>query len=335
MKIKNVALLFILSLFIPGHGQAAETGDVVVTIKPLHSLVSGVMGDTGSARLLVTGNASPHDFQLKPSQVKAMSHASAIFYIDDSFETFLHGVFETLPKSVRRSAMAKKAGLTVLFHRKGGAWDAHDHDGHDEHGHKEEHHHDGHDEHGHKEEHHHDAHDDHHDKYDDMHVWLDPENARKIVKFIVRELSEVYPENRDAYKANAQEYIKKINALDVELKTSLKGLQNKAFVVFHDAYQYFERAYSLSGVGSITFIPGVSPPPSRIREVREKLRQTGAKCVFREPQFSDRLVNTVAEGTNARGGTLDPLGADLAAGEELYFSLMRNLASNLKQCLKQ
>jgi zinc transport system substrate-binding protein len=321
MKIKNVALLFILSLFIPGHGQAAETGDVVVTIKPLHSLVSGVMGDTGSARLLVTGNASPHDFQLKPSQVKAMSHASAIFYIDDSFETFLHGVFETLPKSVRRSAMAKKAGLTVLFHRKGGAWDAHDHDGHDEHGHKEEHH--------------HDAHDDHHDKYDDMHVWLDPENARKIVKFIVRELSEVYPENRDAYKANAQEYIKKINALDVELKTSLKGLQNKAFVVFHDAYQYFERAYSLSGVGSITFIPGVSPPPSRIREVREKLRQTGAKCVFREPQFSDRLVNTVAEGTNARGGTLDPLGADLAAGEELYFSLMRNLASNLKQCLKQ
>ncbi len=321
MKIRIIISIFILSLFLSAHVSAKETKGVVVTIKPLHSLVSAVIGDTGEAKLLLRGNTSPHDFQLKPSQVRAMQKANVIFYIDDSFETFLHSVFENLPKHIRKFAVAQKAGLTVLAHREGKTWDEHEvhedkmeeGDGHDSHAHEEKHH-----DHGHH----------------DMHVWLDLKNARRIIKSITKELSAIYPENRNTYKANARKYIKKINMLDRELKTSLASLQDKPFIVFHDAYQYFERAYALNGVGSITFEPDESPSPNRIREMRAKLQQTGAQCVFREPQFSDRLVNTVIEGSNAKSGILDPLGVGLENGPELYINLLRNLAKNLKKCLE-
>ena len=129
-------------------------------------------------------------------------------------------------------------------------------------------------------------------------------------------------------------FIKKIKVLDADLKASLQGLQNQPFIVFHDAYQYFERAYGLRGVGSIIFDPDRSPSPNRIREVRAKLQQTGARCVFREPQFSDRLIKTVTEGSSTKTGILDPLGAKLKDGETLYFNLMRNLADGLKGCLE-
>lgn len=331
MKIESTIFLLVLYLLLPGHVWAAETKGVVVSIKPLHSLVSGVIGDTGKAELLLTGTTSPHDFYLKPSQVKAMQKANLVFYIDDRFETFLHGAFEGLPKHVRRAAVVKKSGLTLLSHREGGAWDAHKHEAH-EHKAENEHHHDEHKERTH-DTNHQDA--DHQDAHNDnMHVWLDPENARRIVKLITKELSAIYPENRDIYKDNARSYIKKIDILDADLKSSLEGLKDRPFIVFHDAYQYFEHAYGLSGVGSITFEPDESPSPNRIKEMRNKLQLTNAKCVFREPQFSDRLVTTITEGTSAKSGTLDPLGANLADGETLYFSMMKNLAVSLKQCLK-
>ncbi len=322
MKIRSVFAIMVFASIFSSNVLAAKTQGVVVSIKPLHSLVSGVIGDTGEAALLLTGKTSPHDFHLKPSQVRVMQKANIIFYIDNSFETFLQSAFETLPAHVRKKAVAQDAGLIILASREGGAWDVHKHDVH-EHEEKKHNH----------EEHEGHAHEKHDHGHDNMHVWLDVENARRIVKLIVRELSAVYPENRSIYKANAKAYIEKIDALDAELKASLKGLERKPFIVFHDAYQYFERAYGLSGVGSITFEPDESPSPQRIKEVRQKLKETGAQCVFREPQFSDRLIKTVTEGTNTKRGMLDPLGVDLNDGKDLYFSLMRDIASNLKRCL--
>ena len=318
MDINNAKLGFILSVMLaalPSSGAGAEMAGVVATIKPLYALVSGVMGDSGTPALLLGENSSPHDFHLKPSQVKALWRAKLIFYIDDGFETFLIDLFKTLPGHVKKIALAQKAGLALLPRRAGGAWDAHQHD----HGH-------GHD--------HDDDHDDHdeHKNYD-MHVWLDPKNAVKMVATIAQALSAVYPENRDIYRANARRLIKKINRLDAELKALLSDVRDKPFIVFHDAYPYFERAYNLKAVGAITVEPDQSPSPRRIREIKARLKETGAKCVFREPQFPDRLVKTIIQGTEAKSGTLDPLGVGLADGENLYFNLLRNLARNLKRCL--
>jgi zinc transport system substrate-binding protein len=167
----------------------------------------------------------------------------------------------------------------------------------------------------------------------DMHVWLDPENARRIVAFVAKELSIIYPRHAFAYKQNALKMIAKIDILDDKLKAHLADFQDKPFIVFHDAYQYFEYAYGLKSIGSITFEPDESSTPSRIREIRARLQESGAKCILQEPQFSSRLTRVIADGTNAKGGILDPLGTEIARGKELYFTLQQNLADNLSQCL--
>ena len=165
-----------------------------------------------------------------------------------------------------------------------------------------------------------------------MHIWLDPQNAVRILAFIAEKLGDTYPENRDTYRSNARETIERVRRFDEKTGHALAGARNKPFIVFHDAYQYFERRYRLANAGAIT-LEGRSPSPGHLREIREKLLTTGALCVFREPQFPDRLINTVVEGTEAQIGTLDPLGIKLPPGKDLYLRLMEELAATLEQCL--
>ena len=311
MKFKYLALALLLVALFASAARAAETSGVVVTIKPLHALVSGVIGDTGEAALLVAGNTSPHGFKFKPSQMKMLNDAKIVFFIGERFETFMENAFDAIPATVVKSPAVNKARLKLLPFRKGGVWEEDDHEGHD-----------------------HGAHgDDHGDGAGrDLHVWLDPDRAVKIVKAVTRELTDIFPENREIYKANARRYIQRIKALDADLTQSLEAVKQHNFIVFHDAYQYFEKKYDLKGAGSITLDPHDFPSPKRIAEVRAKLQGTGTTCVFREPQFSDRLVKTVIDGTSAKIGVLDPLGANIEDGPELYFKLLRQMANSFVGC---
>ncbi len=301
--LKYVISSLFFTLFMTSAHAAPQ---VVVSIKPLHSLVAGVMGGTGEPELLVSGNVSPHEFQFKPSQMKMLQNASVVFYIDDAFEGFLHNALEALPGTIRKVSATSGVGITFLPQRRSGAWEAHEH--------------------AHEHLHHEGA-------KDDMHIWLDPENAQKIVALIAQELSALFPQNKEIYQANAHALTKEISALDLKLKTDLSGLGNRSFIVFHDATQYLERRYGLNAVGSITFDPSELPSPARIKQVREKLQQTNAVCVFREPFFSGRLVDAVISGSNARSGLLDPEGANLEPGKNLYFALMQGLARSIRECL--
>ena len=286
MGVKIAVFLLVSSIVVFAHATAAQSKhqstsqatsqstDILVTIKPLHSLVAGVVGDTGKAELLLSGATSPHDFQLKPSQMKLMQSASIIFYIDDKFETFLSHAFEVLPADVRKVAVVQKANLTLYPYRDSGAWDAHQQDGHAHKAQEESH---------------------QSEQADmDMHLWLSPENAKGIIKFVAQELSVWYPQNRHAYETNSTHLIARIDALDAKLKRDLARFRNTSFIVFHDAYQYFERHYELNAVGSIHFKPDSFPPPRHIKAMREKLQQTGAKCVFREPQFEEERRDLIA-----------------------------------------
>ena len=198
MKFKHLAVTVIAALvsFVPVHNANAK--DIVVTIKPLHSLVTGVVGNTAKTHLIVSGNQSPHGFKFKPSQVKLLNNSAVVFYIGDTFETFMEKAFDSIPSNVVKVPVAEKARLKLLPYREGGPWEEDKHEGHD-HGHEG-----------------------HHDEGGgDMHVWLDPDNAIKMIKAITRELSKVYPDNRDIYKANARSYVQKITALDSELSACL------------------------------------------------------------------------------------------------------------------
>tara|TARA_B100000900_G_scaffold77614_1_gene62128 strand:- start:3613 stop:4533 length:921 start_codon:yes stop_codon:yes gene_type:complete len=302
---KNV-FIFVLSLFLSLNAMASNTG-IVASVKPLHSLVSAVVGDTDKVSLLISGNVSPHNFALKPSHAKMLNNTAVFFHIDaGQFESAIRKTIFGLPSDVRVFKVAKFKNLNLLPLREGVNWEE---DGHDHHGH----------DHGHGSE--------------DMHFWLDPNNGIEIVKGITRELSKMYPENINTYKKNAKEVIKKIKLTDDVIKTKLESIKEKKFIVFHDAYQYFEKAYGLSAIGSILVDPEQPPSPNRLIKIRSKIKTLNAHCVFKEPQFRAKIINTVIEDTNVKVGTLDPLGSNLEAGPNMYVNLLENISNNLVDCL--
>jgi zinc transport system substrate-binding protein len=325
----------VLALTLGGGALQADELKIVTTIKPIHSLVSQVMGETGTPKLLVQGAASPHTYSLKPSDAKALNQASVVFRVSEQIEPFTRRIVASLPKSVTVSTLADAPGLTLLDVRTGNTFEAHNH-GH-EHGHGG--HGDG--KHDHKKhdhsKHDHAGHDDHgHDKNKasrDGHVWLDPSNAIAMVKEIARILSQAAPEKTAVFEANAAKAIAGLEALQTEVTDLVAPLRGKPFVVFHDAYQYFENRFGIPAIGAITVSPEVQPSAKRLTEIRTKIKELKAACVFAEPQFKAKLVGTVIEGTEARAGTLDPEGATLMPGPSAYGELIKGLAAGLKSCL--
>lgn len=286
----------------------AEAPKVVVSIKPIHSLVASVMHGVGEPVLLVRGGASPHSYTMKPSDAKALSAADLVVWVGPELEGFLEKPLQAnAPKATRLTLMDLKS-LALLQAREGGAWEAHDH-GHEQHGHADEH------------------------EELNSHIWLDPADARAIVTATADALAAKDPADAEAYRTNADRTLQALDALDAELKATLAPVKDKPFVVFHDAYQYFEARYDLSAVGSITVSPDRRPSAKRLSAIRAKIAGLNAACVFSEPQFEPTLVRTVVEGTKAKTGVLDPEGADLPEGEALYPTLMRNLAASLRGCL--
>ena len=293
---------------------AVATADVkvVASIKPVHSLVASVMQGVSEPSLLVKGAGSPHTYSLKPSQAKELQAADIVFWMSHDLEAFLENSIESIAKNAKAVSLMDSHGLMKLNFREGGAFDAHDH-GHDDHGD------DKHDDHGHDEV--------------DPHVWLDPQNAKSLVHEIEEHLAKIDPSNAAKYEANAKAVMKKLDALTKEIEADLKPIRERGYVVFHDAYQYFEKRFGVSAVGSITVSPEVLPGAERVSELRDKVKSLNASCVFSEPQFEPKLVKTITENTDAGTGVLDPLGANIKDGPELYFTLIRNMAKSLKDCL--
>ena len=308
---------------------------VVTSIKPVHSLVSGVMVGVGVPSLIIDGAGSPHTYSLKPSQAKQLQDAKLVFWMGDELETFLEGPIENIAQNATAIKLIDAHGLKKIKFREGGMFDDHGHDDHDEHDHEK---HDDHDDEKHAKKEHddhgdHDGHDDHGHGEFDPHVWLDPVNAKAIVHEIEEALVKADPEHASIYETNAHKMMEKLDTLTAELREELEPVHEKGFIVFHDAYQYFEQRFDLAAIGSITVSPEAMPGAERVSELREKILELNATCVFSEPQFEPKLVETLVEGTGARTGVLDPLGATLAKGPGLYFQLIRNMASSLKKCL--
>ncbi|RIA55030.1 zinc ABC transporter substrate-binding protein [Dichotomicrobium thermohalophilum] len=326
--------------------------EIVVSIKPVHSLVAGVTRGVTEPYLLIPGAASPHAYSMKPSDAQALENADVVFWVGEDMETFMVRPLDALAGDAKVVPLAEAPGVTLMDVRTGDDWEAHSH-GHGEqhahgeaHGHGHEHGHDHGEKHAHGEGHGHEDGEEHaeghgHDHAGhghahgdtDAHIWLDPANAKAMIAHIVGVLSEADPANGETYTQNGEEMIARLDELTAELREKLAPVQDKPFLVFHDAYQYFEAAFDLNAVGAITLTPGVQPSAQRVREIGEKVRKAGANCIFAEPQFEPKLVEVVTEGTDARAGVLDPLGADIAAGPDLYFELMRQNVDALVGCL--
>lgn len=294
----------------------SEPVSVVASIKPVHSLVSAVMAGVGTPHLLIKGGASPHTYSLRPSDAQALERATVVFWIGEDLELSLAPAVRHLAADARLVTLSEAPCLTRLRFREGGSWEAHEHGGaheivHEDH--DDDHHH------GHREW--------------DTHIWLDPANAAVMVREIVRALDAVDPGNRAIYEQNGDAVTARLTALKTDLAALLIPVADRPFILFHDAFQYLEHSFSLEAVGSVTVSPERAPGAERLKQLQAKIAALGAVCVFVEPQFSPKLVDVVTEGTDARIGVLDPLGADIADGPELYFELMRRNAAALRECL--
>lgn len=284
----------------------ATTPHVIVSIKPLHSLVAQVMGDVATPVLLVDGTTSPHEFQMKPSHMSKLQHADLVFYLDGGYEKFLHHALQSLPKSVQPIALIHTSAITLLPIRGAGPFEKHSH----------------------APEHHR-----HSDK--DYHVWLNPVYAQAMVRSIASALIKRYPQHQKIFAQNAARTLDELQTLDATLAKKLKPFAGRSFIIFHDATQYFEQRYGLHASGSITLEPNESASWYRIESIRKKIAASNTHCIFTEPYFSDKQLRPIVSDVKQpiHRGVLDPEGTALNAGATLYKALMKGMVTSFINCL--
>ena len=324
---------------------------VVTSIKPIHSLASYLMDGVGKPDLIVDGYASPHGFSMKPSHAKMLQNADLIFWVGEDLENFLEKPLNSIAKKAEKIELMDIKGLNVLSFRERNIFDEHDdHDDHEGHAKKKKDDHDDHDGHAKKKKDDHDDHDDYdghakkkkdeHDDHDDHeehghgeydpHIWLDPINAKVILKEMTEHLIENDSKNTSTYKSNLDKALKDIDKLTMNVMTELN--QSVSSIVFHDAYQYFEKRFNVNILGAFTVNTDVMPGAEQLAQIREIIEHDKVSCVFSEPQFNPDIIKAVAKDMNIKTGVIDPLGATLDPGKDLYFDLIRNMSASFKGC---
>ena len=314
----------------------SDTPKVAADISPVHSLVSRVMLGVGTPDLIVQAGASPHGYTLRPSEAKALQDAQMVFWMGESLSPWMEGALDTLSRDATIITLLERDETILLEFREGAMFEEHDHgdEKHDDHGDEK------HDDHGDEkhDDHGDEKHDDHGDHEDhgshDPHAWLSPDNARIWLNLIASQLSIVDPENAGTYFANAAAARLEIEALTIEVNSLLEPVRGKKFIVFHDAYQYFEKAFDLSASGAISLGDASKPSPARIAEIQGRIQEESIDCVLSEPQFNKGLVATVMAGSKAKTNVIDPLGVGLKPGPDLYSELIRNMTKTLVDCFE-
>ena len=300
-----------LSATLMGGTAHADTLQVAVDIAPVHSLVARVMDGVGMPDLIIQPGASPHEYSLRPSEAAALQNSDLVFWIGPDLTPWLTDTIETLAKDASVTSLLDLDGTVQLDFREGALFEVHDHDEHDDH--------------------------DDHDKHDhgdhDPHAWLSPKNAMTWLNVIAGQLSAADPDNAGTYFANAAAGRTEIERLISEVTATLDPVRGGRFIVFHDAYQYFEMDFNFPASGAISVSDASDPGPARITEIRDRISQQGINCVLAEPQFNHDLIATVLDGTDSRTGIIDPLGSDLEPGASLYRELIRNLSTALASCM--
>jgi zinc transport system substrate-binding protein len=346
-NLKKIPFILTIISFLTFFTTANSEIKVVASIKPIHSLASYLMDGIAKPDLIVDGYASPHGFAMKPSHAKMLQNADLIFWVGEDLESFLEKPLNSIAKRAEKIELMDIKGLNVLEFRERNIFDDHDdhdhdghakkkkddHDDHEGHSKKKKDDHDDHDGHAKKKKDEHDDHDDHeghaHGEYD-PHIWLDPINAKVILKEMTEHLIENDSKNASTYKSNLDKALKDIDKLTMDVMTELN--QSVASIVFHDAYQYFEERFNVNILGAFTVNTDVMPGAEQLAEIREIIEHDKVSCVFSEPQFNPDIIKAVAKDMNIKTGVIDPLGATLDPGKDLYFDLINNMSSSFKGC---
>ena len=317
LTVKGTLFSAIFGLLLSGTASA-NVPKVVTDIPITHSLVTRVMAGIGMPDLIVDRGASPHEYSLRPSNAASLEAADLVFWISNGLTPWLDDALNTLARNAKVIELMDAKGATVLSFREGATFETHSHQ------HKQDE--DGHDEHKHDE-------DEHATGNVDPHGWLDPYNGRIWLDVIATALSKIDPTNSDIYFANATQAKADIDTVISELEATLAEFRGTNFIVYHDAYQYFEKRFDVLAAGSISLGDVSDPSPARIAEVRKIVEELGITCVFSEPQFNSELVRTVSDGVSVKTRVIDPLGTQFTLGPDFYLNVLRGIAQSMASCL--
>ncbi|MFV1599049.1 MULTISPECIES: zinc ABC transporter substrate-binding protein [unclassified Phaeobacter] len=312
----------------------AEVPTVAADITPVHGLVSRVMQGVGAPELVVPPGASPHSHAMRPSEARALDQANLVFWLGPRLTPWLEGPIATLASDATVISLLEADTTRQLTVRDTVQFGRGDHDEHAEE-HSDDHHE------GHGDDHndaHHDeeGHDDHGHRHEpgslDPHAWLMAENGSAWLQVIAEALADADPDNEALYLRNAAEGQAEIAAATAEISAKLTPVAGKPFVVFHDAYQYFETGFGVQAAGAISLSDASDPSPARIAEIRATVQEMKVQCVLSEPQFNPGLVATVLDGTEARTAVVDPLGVTLDLGPDFYPKLLTSVGAAIASC---
>jgi zinc transport system substrate-binding protein len=307
-------LAAVLVVFLTAASPVAAQGPrVVTTIRPVHALASAVMAGVGKPELLLRGNAAPETFSLRSADVRTMNSAALVVFVSEGLEGFIVRALENLPAETRVLELIAADGLRLLPQRHGPEWLDEERPrasprpvGTDPGA---------------------------EDPEQDPHIWLDPDNARAIAAAIADELADIDPAHADLYRRNLMALAERLQQIDKEIAASMALVKAAPYIVLHDAFQYFEKRYGVPAAGAITRRPDSRPSPRRVTQMRQRVQSAHAACVFGEPQFPQANAKMVSDGTAAKLGQLDPLGATLPETAEAYPLLLKGLAEGYRACL--
>jgi zinc transport system substrate-binding protein len=316
---------YIIALLLTSTAMAgaarAEVPQVVTDIVPVQALAAAVMEGLGTPQVLLDGGASPHSFQMRPSQAAAVADADLVIWVGPELTPWLDKAVDARAEGAAVLGLLAAPGTVLRQFPAGDAEAAagdpvaHDH----EHEHAdaaqgEEHHHSG----------------------ADPHAWLDPANARAWVAAIAAELARLDPDNAARYAENAAKAVQAIDAADASARAALDPVRDRPFFAFHDAYGYFARAYGLTIAGTIAAGDAASPGAKHLAELQAQMQGAGPLCIFPEVQHDPKLVAQMAEAAGARvGGALDPEGAGVDPGPEAWAAILTGMADTIAACLKE
>lgn len=287
----------------------AKATKIVTSIKPLHLIAYDIAYGVSEPELLISANASPHTYALKPSDIRKIAAADLLIWFGPDLESFLTNAVKKSTNALELSALE---GLSL---RAFGEPSDHGETHHDEHSH-DSHSHEGHN----------------HGMYD-PHIWLGPEQAGQAAKIIAERLAEVDPAHAAIYAENYQNFAVKLQQKVADIHKQLAPVKQYGYYVFHDAYGYFEHAFGLNNLGHFTVSPDRKPGARTLIHIRSELKEGRAKCVFAEPQFKPAVIQTVVRGSGVSSGQLDPLGTEINAAQGSYFQFLQSLADEYSRCL--
>jgi len=294
-----LGLTFLLSLNNVG---AQSTANVVVSIKPLHSIVSALMEGVSRPQLLLESSDSAHTFHLKPSQLKLLSKADLVITIGDGFETGLKKTLRNI-KVGSHIIVSEIDGLHLFYFRNP---DTNEVDKNEEHEHAD----------------------------NDLHLWLDIDNMQKTAQYISEQLIKIDSNNSNTYENNLVKIHSRLNKLKSKLQQQIAPFRSERYAIFSDTLQYFEKSFQLQKPVIITPYHGARLSIHRTLEARKKMKDLKIKCLLYGPENTSKKVNVLSEGLPIKALRIDILGAKLNAGSDQYFNLMKGLSSQLVECLE-